>query len=650
MKSKWLTFLGLLVLASLVLSACATPAADDSAVSDLEAELAAALADAGASDEEVAALQAQLEEAIAAAEAAAMVEEEEMGPEPVTLTFNWGTEPPTADPSRATDTTSSSVIGSVFMGLTDQDDETKAIIPSLATSWEANADSTVWTYHLRDDVPWVQHNPSTGEIAQILDDDGNPRIVNAHDVVYGVKRTCDPNSASDYAWLLYSIAGCETLNTTDPSAEDFQEVYEAMGVRAVDDTTVEISLAFGAGFFPGVTTMTQTYAQPQWIIDDKGERWVEPGFIVSNGAYVLSEWVHGDHLELLKNPFWPLWGTDYAPGNIERGIGFTISESSTELAMYENNEIDTGGFATGASIPQEQLERLKGDPVLSQELSITPVNCTYYYGFVTEKPPTDDVRVRQALSMAIDRSSLIDNVVLGGQIPANTFTNPLNFGQVAEDPDIAPWALTEDKGGTGYAAAIELGKDLLVEAGFPNGAGMDILLMHNVSEGHARIAQAIQAMWQEAYPEMTVSVETQEWRVYLDTIRASTDVAQVPNVFRLGWCGDYPHANNWMHEVFNPEEGANRIRLSADDPQVGDLIAEYTALTKAAQTASAEEALALYKQAEKLLNDDIAGIAPIYYYTGANLTKPWLERTYDPIKMHLFQWTVDQEAQHEAMQ
>ncbi len=642
MKSKWLTYLGLLVLASLVLSACATPAVDDSAVSDLEAELAAALADAGASDDEIAALQAQLEEAIAAA--AAEPDEEPMEAGPVTLFGNWGTEPPTADPALATDTTSSSLIGSIFMGLTDQDDATKAIIPSLATSWEPSENNSVWTYSLRDDVPWVQHNPATGEIAQVLDDDGNVRMVNAQDVVYGVKRTCDPNAASDYSWLLFVIAGCQTLNSTDPSAENFQEVYDAMGVRAVDDNTVEFTLAYGAGFFPGITTMANLFPQPQWVIEDKGERWVEPGFIVSNGAYVLSEWVHGDHTVLEKNPFWPLWGTDYASGNIERAVKYTIEEDSTEFAMYQNNEIDT------SLVPLEQMPSVKADPVMGPELRIAPVNCTYFYGFVTEKPPTDDVRVRQALSMAIDRPSLVENVTQGGQIPANTFTNPLNFGQVAEDPDIAPWALTEEKGGTGYAAAVEMGKVLLADAGFPNGAGLDILAMHNVSEGHARIMQAIQAMWQEAYPEMTVTVETQEWQVYLDTIRATTAVEQVPNVYRLGWCGDYPHANNWMHEVFNPEEGSNRIRLSVDDPQVGDLVAEYIETTKAAQNAPADEAAALYKRAEKLLNEEIAGIAPIYYYTTVRLSKPWLVRTYDPIKLHLFQWELDQEAQQAAMQ
>jgi oligopeptide transport system substrate-binding protein len=110
----------------------------------------------------------------------------------------------------------------------------------------------------------------------------------------------------------------------------------------------------------------------------------------------------------------------------------------------------------------------------------------------------------------------------------------------------------------------------------------------------------------------------------------------------MGWCGDYPHANNWMLEVFHPEEGANRIRLSADDAEVGDLVAEYMDATKAAQTADEPTAEALYKRAEQLLIDEIVGIAPIYYYTTVAVDKPYHSRTHDPIKMHLFQGVLDE--------
>jgi oligopeptide transport system substrate-binding protein len=612
MKSKTFSLLGLLVVASMILVACApTEVVKTIVVTEIiEGEVV---------EKVITATPEPVEEVM----------------EPATVYYNWATEPPTADPAMTTDTTSSALIGSIFTGLVDQNLQSLESIPSLATSWAPNADSTVWTFNLRTDVPWVQYNPSTGETAQVLDGDGNPRFTNANDVVYGVKRTCDPRTASDYAWLLYVIKGCADLNGADPDAEDFQEVYDAMGVVALDDATVEFTLEYGAGFFPQVTTMANLYPTPQWTIEERGDRWIEPGFIVTNGAYVMTEWVHGDHLILEKNELWPIWGTGVATGNVERLIGYTIEEASTGFAMYENDELDT------ASVPLDQIDRVKADSVLSAELYNVPVNCTYYYGFVTTKDPVDDPNVRRALSMGVDRPTLATDVLKGGQIPANTFTNPLNFGSAAEDPDIAPWALTEEKGGTGYAAAVELGKGLLADAGFPNGAGLEILLMHNVSEGHARIAQAIQAMWQEAYPEMTVTVETQEWRVYLETLQYTSAVEDVPHVFRMGWCGDYPHANNWMHEVFNPEEGANRLRFEMDDPISGDLIAEYTATTKAAQTADEAKAVGLYKRAEKLLNDEIAGIIPIYYYTAVNVTKPYLHRTFDPIKLHLFEWTLE---------
>ena len=556
-----------------------------------------------------------------------------------TVYFNWGAEPPHGDPGLATDTTSSRLIGSIFTPLTDIDDETKEVVPALAESWEGSEDATVWTFHLRDDVPWVQYNTTTDQIEQILDEDGNPRMTNAHDVVYANKRVCDPNTASDYAWLLYTIAGCAALNGADPEADDFQDLYDAMAVEALDDYTVQFTLEFGAGFFPAVATMTQLIPVYQPIIELRGDRWIEPGNIVTNGPYVMTEWVHQDHIVLEKSSFWPYWGTDYGSGNIERLFGTTIVEQSTEFAMYENNELDT------ARVPLDQIDRVKADPVLSEEYINAPSNCTYYYGFVTQNDQVNDVRVRKALSMGIDRPTLIDSVTKGGQIPANTFTNPLNFGHAAEDPDVAPWALTEEKGGTGYAAAVEMGLGLLEEAGYPNGAGLDILLMHNVQEGHARIAQAIQAMWQEAYPEANFSIETQEWGVYLDTMRATTAIEQVPHVFRMGWCGDYPHANNWMLEVFHPDQGANRIRLSEDDPQVGALVTEYMEVTEAAQIAGEAEAKELYKRAEQLLIDEIVGIAPIYYYTLVDVDKPWLTRSHDEIKLHLFQWQLDQEAQ-----
>ena len=565
--------------------------------------------------------------------------------EKVTFHGNLGTEPPTADPSLATDTTSVAVIESMFLGLTDLDDETVEAIPGLATEWFPNADSTVWTFKMRDDVPWVRYNPGTGQVEAVTDDKGNVRIVNAHDVVYGVKRTCDPNTGSDYAYVLYIVAGCEELNTADPKAEEFQAIYDAVGVRAVDDSTVEFTLTYGAGFFPQIASMWIAYPMPQWIIDQKGDRWIEPGFINTNGPYVMTEWVHGDHMVREKNPFWPGW-KEFADeaGNVERIDDVMIEEASTEFALYESNELDLSG------VPLDQIERVQADPQLSQEYVNYPENCTYYYGFTTQKPPTDDVRVRKALSMAIDRQTLVETVTKGGQIPANVFTNPLNFGSPAYNTDIAPWALPKDMGGWGYDDAVAEGKKLLEEAGHPDGAGLNILLMHNVSEGHARIAQAIQAMWHAAYPQMNVTIETQEWRVYLKTIDRDSPLEDKPNVWRLGWCADYPHANNWIHEVFHPTQGANEPLISPDDPQVGDAVARFADLTQEAQVEPDPARQAeMYKEAERLFIDEIVGIAPIYFYVQVAVAKPWLDRVWSNAgRQHIWKWKIDWEAKQAA--
>ncbi len=552
----------------------------------------------------------------------------------VVLNYNLGTEPPTADPALATDTTSVDIDEAMFLGLTDLAEVDLAPVPELATRWENSQDGLIWTFHMRNDVPWVHCDPDTGEVTKVLDADGNPRIVNANEVVYGVKRTLDPNTGSDYSYVLYIIKGGKDLNTADPAAENFQELLDGVGVEALDDFTVKFTLRAPGGYFPQIASMWIARPMPEWVIDEYGDDWAEPGNIVTNGAYCMKEWVHEDHMVLVKNPFWYGWDLPDA-GNIDEIYAVMVVEASTAYAMYLNDELDN----VGAPLPE--MDAIRADPVLSQELLIMPRGCTYYYGFTTTKPPVDDPNVRKALSMAIDRVTLINEVTKGEQLPANTFAPSMIFGNAAHDTDIAPWALPEDLGGTGYGQALEDAQDLMTNAGYPEGEGFEIVLMHNVSEGHARIAQAIQAMWLEAFPKAKFIVETMEWKVYLKAIQKESPLADMPHVWRLGWCLDYPDENNWIHEVVNPEEGANRYRLSYDDPYVGDLIKEFSALTmQAGAEGDPDVRKALYKRAEKLAIDEIVAMAPIYYYTRVVMIKPWLDRTFDDTN-HWAKWSVD---------
>jgi oligopeptide transport system substrate-binding protein len=319
---------------------------------------------------------------------------------------------------------------------------------------------------------------------------------------------------------------------------------------------------------------------------------------------------------LVKNPHF----YNAANVSIEQINYVMVTESSTAMAMYENGELDITGP------PLEDMDRIRADPVLSKELVITAYPCTYYYGFNLEKPPVDNVLVRQALSYAIDRQKLVDTVTKGGQLPAWSFACPGIFGNVAENPDFPGITFDPDKA-----------KDLLAQAGYAGGAGFpEMTLMHNTSEGHRKIAEFIQRGWKETLG-IDVKLANQEWKVYLQTLK-NVPETDPPHVWRLGWCADYPDQNNWVHEVFHPRVGANRPRWNADDP----LAQQFMELTEAAgESDDPEERKKLYFDAEKILAVDNMTIIPIYYYTRVVMNKPYIERTYQLMGgPHYDKWKV----------
>lgn len=550
----------------------------------------------------------------------------------VVLDWNASTEPPSLDPSLATDTTSVDQIANLFVGLTQFDPVTGEVAPYLATDWSVSDDGLVWTFNLRDDIPWVHYDPQSGETAQVTDADGNPRFVNAHDVVYGAKRTINPETASDYAYVTYIIQNATEVNTgLDAEGNETTLTVDDVGVEAVDDFTVQFTLENPAGFFPAIAGMWIVKPMPQWTIDEWGEQWTEAGLIDTNGPYVLSEWIHGSNLQLVKNPLW----VNADDVQIDVVNQLMIEEASTSFALYENNELDT------VSPPLAEMDRIRADPVLSEELFIAPALCTYYYGFTNTKPPFDDVRVRRAFSAAIDRQSLIDNVTKGGQIPATTFAPPGIFG--APEPGTL---------GQGYDP--EFAQSSLQEFLDEQGITMDefnttydIVLGHNTSEGHASIAAAIQQMWNDTLGA-DVRVENQEWTVFLDTVNKDTPVEDAFHAYRLGWCADYPDENNWVHEVFNSEAGANRLRRNCADANCTETTgpSRFDELTaQAGQSQDPDERVELYREAEDILAREEAAYAPIYHYTTVNVSKPWLQRNYPPLGGNdFFNWTIDMDA------
>ena len=539
---------------------------------------------------------------------------------------------PTLDPALGTDTSSIQIIIETFVGLTRADEVTNIVQPGMATSWDISEDGLTYTFNLRDDVPWVKYDGVSDSVVEVMDCEGAPRMVTAFDFEYGTKRTIAPETASDYAYVLnFVLEGGNEYNSGEGAAED-------VGVKALDATTLEMKFKSPAAYNAAIAGMWIAFAQPQWLIegDDcteaRGDRWTETGFHQSFGPYAMKEWVHDSYLTMVKNPFWP--DTPEVPSPAIEEINLYMLDAGPAFAEYE-----AGGLDTSAA-PLADMDRIKSDPVLSEELLIAPYFCTYYYGFNTQDAVMSDVRVRRALSMAIDRQGLIDNVTKGEQVPAQWFSRPGLAGAptpeeypdlgVKSDPEQAAAVLQEYLDETGQAAA-----------------DLDITLMFNTSEGHRKIAEAIQQMWKETLG-LEVKLVNQEWKVYLTTIKG----ADTPQIYRLGWCLDYADANNFIYEVFalggsaNPSEdgetASGGIFWDKSDPLYEAFEAK---MIDAAKELDPAKRVEMYAEAEEMLVWEKAAMAPIYWYTRVTLTKPYVTRTWaSGGHEHFEKWDVDMSA------
>lgn len=516
------------------------------------------------------------------------------------INMNLATEPPTLDPNLATDTTSVQCVELLFLGLTDFEDDTLETIPELATEWSVSDDGLVWTFTMRDDGQWVHYNP-TDRTAEVM----GP--VTAHDIVYSVRRTLDPATASDYGYVDYIIKNGEAVNTGENTD------VESVGVRAVDDYTVEFTLEQPAGYFPGIAGMWINRPVPQTVIEQYGDSWTEAGNLWTNGPYLLETWEHENRIVMVKNPYY------YATDTVQIGtVNFVmVTEDSTAFSMYENGELDV------QNPPLDDMDRIEADPMLSEELTIAPDLCQYYFGFNNTKAPFDNVLVRQAFSYALDRQRLIDDVLKGEQRPAWSFAPPGIFGSVADREDFP-----------GIVFDPERAQELLTEAGFPNGEGLPpITLMYNTSEGHQKIAEFAQQSWRENLG-VEVQLANQEWAVFLDTVDEDA-----PQIYRMGWCADYPDQNNWVLEVFHPTKSSNDPKW---DPESESAQAFMAAVEGAAASADPDEREELYFEAERILNVDEAVVLPVYYYSRVVMTKPFVTRTFAALGgEHIDKWTVN---------
>jgi oligopeptide transport system substrate-binding protein len=597
MKAKTFKFLALLMVASMLLVACGTttPEATEPPTGDT--------GDTGGEAQPT-------EEPVA-----------DTGP----VTFNGydTSDIPGLDPQIAEDVTSIGYIENLFVALTNYDLETAEIVPEAATSWDISDDGLVYTFYLRTDIPWVFHNPVTGETTQVervIDEESGetaPAFVTAGDFVYAIRRACDPNIGSYYSSVIApQIKGCaDVLNYEDPASIP-AELVDAIGVTAIDDATLQIELEFAASYFMSMTPMWTLAAVPQWTIEEYGDQWVEAGNIVTNGRFVLHEWVHNVRRQVWRNPLMP--ADMYGSGNLEQYIVNVVPDASTGYALWLNNEVDASGIPDAEL--QAHLEAYPDETIQIPDLAV------FYISFRMTKEPFDNVHVRRAFAAAFDRETYVETVIQGQGLPMIHFAPPGIFGA----PPI-------DEVGVGYDP--EYAAAEMAEAGYPNCEGFpQVTLLGYSGQSTLNWIEYAQAQWLENLgcdPDL-IQIEQQPFAELLAATAASTPDADAPHMWTLGWGPDYADENNWVGDVLwcgNPG-----LRQKRTCNEIDDLIVQ------AREESDPETRIELYRQIEEAFfgAEGEFPFFPIWVRIAFVAQHSWLDRT--PALFggeQWYNWTID---------
>lgn len=477
------------------------------------------------------------------------------------FTYRMLDEFPTLDPQLNEDSEGFDVLRDLFEGLFNQDSNGN-LVPGVATAVTSANDNRTFTFKLRQDAKWSNGDPVT-----------------AHDFVYAWRRAVDPATASPYSWYL-SLA---TIANADDIIDGKKSPQE-LGVKALDDYTFEVQLVQSLPYFPSMTTYATMFPVHRMTLEDHGTQWTRPENIVSNGAYILAEHVPNEYHMRKRNSMY--WNDDATV--VEQVIGRIINDENQALTRYFADEVDYTGIPTGQY--PNLAEEYPG------EATSVPILCTYYYAINhtdSGHPALQDVRVRKALSYAVDRNLLVNQVLKGGQYPAYNFTHRATAGFTIPEIDYAE---------TPQAELDATAKNLMSETGYGPDNPLKLKLIYNTSESHKQIATVISQLWKQ---KLGVQVElvNYEWKTYLE-IRRTREF----DVARSAWCGDYNEASTFL-DLMTTASASNSGRFS--NPEVDRLMAESKTLADPQKN---------YTKVEHILAEQMA-LIPIYHYTSVFMLK-----------------------------
>jgi len=490
--------------------------------------------------------------------------------------MNNGSEPQSLDPALTSGVPESRLCYSLFEGLVVNDAKTSLPVPGLADKWTSSADRKTYTFHIR---------PAKFS-------DGSP--ITAQDFVNSWLRVLDPKTAAPYAYIIGdNIEGAKAYNTGKGAAQNVM-------IKALDAQDLQVTFVGPLPYALNMLTHSAFVVTPSKTIAKYGSNWVKPGNFVGSGPFVLKAWRPQDRIMVVKNDsYW-----DAKNIKLKSITYLPIEDPNVAYDKYKAGEID---YLPDDSVPVGKIDEIK----LRKDYQHLAGSSVYYFIFNTTKPPFNDVRVRKALSMAVNRQDLVDKVLKAGDIAS--------AGLV---PAIQGFATTK-----GNPFNPSEAKKLLAQAGFANGHGFPkVPLIYNTSARHKMICEYIQQAWKTNLG-IEVELHNLEWGTFLDTRQKTHDF----QIARAGWLADYPDAGNYL-DMFHSGAGNNDGLYSNKN---------YDALLeKAAKMPGGESRIKVLEQAEAILINRDQAIAPWFFYVNKSLVnqKKWAGIYANAMDIHPSKW------------